>query len=136
MDKFYIGQEQSSQKVFTEEDIRLFAQISGDDNPLHTDAEYAKRSRFGAPIVHGILVAGLISKVLGTQLPGKGSIYLEQQLSFRKPVFVGDTVTAVVKITDIVADKRDIVLDTTVRNQKGECVVSGTAKIRCEGGAL
>lgn len=136
MNKFYIGQEQSAQKKFTEEDVKLFAQISGDDNPLHTDYEYARKSRFGAPVVHGILVAGLISKVLGTQLPGQGSIYLEQQLSFLRPVFVGDTVMAVVRITDIIAEKKNILLETTVHNQSGECVVTGTAKIRYEGGTF
>ena len=136
MNKFYIGQEQTAQKVFTEEDVRLFAQISGDDNPLHTDREYAQKSRFGAPVVHGILTAGLISGILGTKLPGPGSIYLEQQLSFLQPVFVGDTVTAKVRITDIIAEKRIIVLETTVSRQSGECVVSGIAKILYEGGAI
>lgn len=136
MNSFYVGQEQSAQKMFTEEDVRLFARISGDDNPLHTDFEYARKSRFGAPVVHGILVAGLISKILGTQLPGQGSIYLEQQLSFCRPVFVGDTVTAVVRITEIIPEKRIIVLDTTVQNQDGKCVVSGYAKILYERGAL
>lgn len=136
MNKFYIGQEQTAQKVFTEEDVRSFAQISGDDNPLHTDREYAQKSRFGAPVVHGILTAGLISGILGTKLPGPGSIYLEQQLSFLQPVFVGDTVTAKVRITDIIAEKSIIVLETTVSRQSGECVVSGIAKILYEGGAI
>lgn len=136
MDRFYIGQEQSARKVFTEEDVRLFAQISGDDNPLHTDREYAEKSRFGAPVVHGILVSGLISKVLGTKLPGQGSIYLEQQLAFKCPVYVGDMVSAVVRITDITVEKKIITLETTVYNQRGECVVSGNAKVLYDGGAL
>ena len=136
MNKFYIGQEQSASKMFTEEDVKLFARISGDDNPLHTDREYAEKSRFGAPVVHGILVSGLISKVLGTKLPGQGSIYLEQQLVFKRPVYVGDVVTAVVRITDIVTEKKIITLETTVYNQEDECVVSGNAKILYDGGTL
>ena len=94
MDEFYVGQKAEASKCFTMEEVRQFAGLSGDNNPLHVDEEYAEKGRFGKCVVHGILVSGLISKVLGTQLPGKGSIYLEQNLSFRKPVYVGDTVTA------------------------------------------
>ncbi len=133
MDRFYVGQEAEAAKCFTQEEVRQFAELSGDDNPLHVDEEYAKEGKFGACVVHGILVSGLISKVLGTQLPGEGSIYLEQNLSFRKPVFVGDQVTARVKITEILPEKKIILLETNVYGREGQCVIQGTAKILFEG---
>lgn len=125
----YVGQEAEASKCFTMEDVRQFAGISGDDNPLHVDEAYAEKGRFGRCVVHGILVSGLISKVLGTQLPGVGSIYLEQNLSFRKPVYVGDTVTARVRITEIRTEKRIITLETNVYDREDQCVILGTAKI-------
>ncbi len=94
----YIGKTVEVQRVFTSSDVEQFAQISGDRNALHLDEEYAQRSRFGRPIVHGMLVAGLISKIIGMQMPGKGSIYLEQNLSFKKPVYIGEKITAKVCI--------------------------------------
>lgn len=132
MDGFYVGQKAEASKCFTMEEVRQFADLSGDNNPLHVDEEYAEKGRFGRCVVHGILVSGLISKVLGTQLPGKGSIYLEQNLSFRKPVYVGDTVTARVQITEILQEKKIIALETNVYNQEEKCVILGTAKLLCE----
>lgn len=129
MTDFYTGQEAEASRCFTMEDVRQFAGLSGDNNPLHVDEEYAGKGRFGRCVVHGILVAGLISKVLGTQLPGEGSIYLEQNLSFRKPVYAGDTVTARARITEILTEKKIILLETNVYNQKGDCVILGTAKM-------
>lgn len=133
MDKFYIGQEASTEKQFTKRDVLAFAEISGDQNPLHIDADFAGKSRFGRNIVHGILVTGLISKVIGTQMPGEGSIYLEQKVSFKKPVYVDDTVTASVKITEIAPEKGIIALETNVYNQDGQLVISGFAKVLYEG---
>lgn len=132
MAKFYVGQEAAASKCFTMEEVRQFAALSGDNNPLHVDEAYAKTGRFGRCVVHGILVSGLISKVLGTQLPGEGSIYLEQNLSFRKPVFVGDTVTARIRIKEIQPEKKIILLETNVYNQEEKCVLLGTAKILYE----
>lgn len=133
MADFYTGQEAETSKCFTMEDVRQFAGLSGDNNPLHVDEAYAEKGRFGRCVVHGILVSGLISKVLGTQLPGEGSIYLEQNLSFRKPVYVGDTVTARVRITEIRPEKKIITLETNVYDQEDQCVILGTAKILYEG---
>lgn len=133
MAELYVGQEAEATRRFTMEEVRQFARLSGDDNPLHVNEEYAEKGRFGRCVVHGILVSGLISGVLGTQLPGEGSIYLEQNLSFRKPVYVGDTVTARVKITDILPEKKIITLETNVYNQEGKCVILGTARILYEG---
>lgn len=130
-DCFYIGQEKEEEKVFTADDVALFSQISGDKNPLHLDEAYAKKGRFGAAIVHGILVSGLISKIIATELPGEGSIYLEQNLQFLKPVYVGEKVCARVKIADIV--KNVYTLETSVYNSSGICVLCGKAKVLYEG---
>ena len=96
-----IGMESSYQKTITETDIDTFAALTGDTNPVHLDSEYAATTPFKARIAHGMLSAGLISKVLGTQLPGPGCIYLEQQIKFKAPVFIGDTLVATVTVADI-----------------------------------
>ena len=96
-----IGMESSYQKTITEIDIEAFAALTGDTNPVHLDSEYAATTPFKARIVHGMLSAGLISTVLGTQLPGPGCIYLEQQIKFKAPVFIGDTLVATVTVEDI-----------------------------------
>ena len=101
MNNFYIGQEVSIEKEFVKSDVLAFSKITGDVNPLHLDSNFAQKSRFGAPIVHGMFIAGVISNVVGTRLPGKGSIYLEQNLRFLKPVYVGESVIVRVKIIDI-----------------------------------
>lgn len=132
MADIYVGQKAEASKCFTMEDVLQFAELSGDNNPLHVDEAYAEQGRFGRCVVHGILVSGLISKVLGTQLPGEGSIYLEQNLSFRKPVYVGDTVTARIQITEIQQEKKIVVLETNVYDQAEHCIILGTAKILYE----
>ena len=96
-----IGMESSYQKTITETDIDAFAALTGDTNPVHLDSEYAATTPFRARIAHGMLSAGLISTVLGTQLPGPGCIYLEQQIKFKAPVFIGDTLVATVTVEDI-----------------------------------
>jgi len=96
-----IGMESSYQKTITETDIDAFAALTGDNNPVHLDSEYAATTPFKARIAHGMLSAGLISTVLGTQLPGPGCIYLEQQIKFKAPVFIGDTLVATVTVEDI-----------------------------------
>ena len=96
-----IGMESSYQKTITETDIDAFAALTGDTNPVHLDSEYAATTPFKARIAHGMLSAGLISTVLGTQLPGPGCIYLEQQIKFKAPVVIGDTLVATVTVADI-----------------------------------
>lgn len=96
-----IGMESSYQKTITETDIDAFAALTGDTNPVHLDSEYAATTPFKARIAHGMLSAGLISTVLGTQLPGPGCIYLELQIKFKAPVFIGDTLVATVTVADI-----------------------------------
>ena len=126
-DDIKIGDEASLSRTITEAHIVNFAGITGDFNPVHVDAEYAQQSMFGERISHGMLMAGLISAVLGMQLPGANAIYLSQELKFTAPVKIGDTVTVTATVTEKRDDKRIITLRTTVSNQKGELVVDGKA---------
>ena len=121
------GDEASLSVTITETHIVMYAGLTGDVNPVHVDAEHAKESIFGERIAHGMLVSGLISAVLGTQLPGPNSVYLGQDLKFTAPVKIGDTVTVVVTVTEKRDDKRIIKLHTTVSNQRGEMVIDGNA---------
>ncbi|MBY4678329.1 MaoC family dehydratase [Marinobacterium arenosum] len=99
-------------KTVTEADVILFAGISGDDNPVHINAEYAAQTMFGQRIVHGMYSAALISAVLGTRMPGPGAIYIDQQLKFKAPVHIGDTVTATAKVLEIDQQRRRVKLET------------------------
>jgi 3-hydroxybutyryl-CoA dehydratase len=125
-----VGDEASLARTITEAHIVNYAGISGDMNPLHVDAEYAAHSMFKERIAHGMLVAGLISAVLGTQLPGPNSIYLGQDLKFMAPVMIGDTITVMVTVTSKRDEKRIIKLRTTVCNQRGEMVIDGNAVLK------
>lgn len=124
-----IGMTDSTTKVITSEDILKFAEVSTDTNPLHIDEEAAKKGLFGRRVAHGILVSGLISAVLGTKLPGEGTIYLGQDLRFKKPVFVNDEITAKVEIIELREDKHFVILKTTCTNQDGVEVISGQATV-------
>lgn len=115
-------------KTITEADIVLFAAVTGDTNPMHLDAEYAAGSIFKERIAHGMLAAGLITKVLGTQLPGPGTIYLSQSLRFRAPVRIGETVTATVEVVELHPEKHRATL-RTVCTVRGEPVLEGEAYV-------
>ena len=126
-----IGQKASYNKTITEEDINAFAIISGDRNPVHMDDVEAKKYGFEGKIAHGLLPAALISTVLGTIMPGNGTIYLGQNLNFIRPVYVGDTITAEVSVSEIMKPEKGIYrLKTICVNQDGECVVDGEAVIK------
>lgn len=127
-----IGESASLSKTISEADVVLFAGVTGDFNPLHLDAEYAKTTRFGERIAHGLLTAGLISAVLGTRLPGPGAIYLGQTLNFRKPVKIGDTITATAKVSSFDPEKRIVKLETNCYNQDGVLVLGGEAVLLLE----
>lgn len=116
-------------KTVTETDVVLYAGITGDLNPAHIDAVSAETGRFGGRIAHGMLSAGLISAVLGTRLPGPGTIYLSQSLRFLRPVRIGDTVTARVEIAELIAAKQRVRLATRCVNQEGEAVLDGEALV-------
>lgn len=121
-----IGDKASIAKTITEGDVYLFAGITGDQNPAHINEEVAKNTIFKGRIAHGMLSAGLISAVLGMQLPGPGTIYMGQDLKFTAPVRFGDTITAQVEVIEIVKEKI-VKLKTTCTNQEGAFVVEGTA---------
>jgi 3-hydroxybutyryl-CoA dehydratase len=124
-----IGQTASLSKTITEADILLFSAVSMDTNPVHLDAETAKGSIFGERIAHGMLSAGLISAVLGTRLPGPGTIYLSQSLRFRAPVKIGATVTATAEVTALDAAKKRATLKT-VCTAGGKVVIEGEALVQ------
>ena len=126
-DDFQVGERASFSKTISDDDVRTMAEVTGDFNPLHMDEEYASKTRFGRRIVHGVFSAGLISAVLGNQLPGPGSIYLSQQVEFLAPVFIGDTVTATVEVVSWRPDKKIITLKTDCHNQNNKQVVAGQA---------
>lgn len=125
--KFKPGDTASLSRTISDDDIRAFANATGDHNPLHLDEEFAKQKRFGKRIAHGMLSASLISAVIANDLPGQGGIYLGQTLQFVAPVFPGDTVTARVTVTSIREDKPIIKLETVCSNQRDEVVISGEA---------
>ena len=124
---FQIGQRASFTKTVTESDVTTFAGLIGDFNPIHVDAEYARKSRFGQRVAHGMFTGGLISAVLGNKLPGPGAIYLSQQIEFLAPVFIGDTITATVEVSAWRPEKRIISLKTDAYNQTEKQVVTGKA---------
>jgi len=124
-----VGAQASLTKVVTEADIVAFAAVSLDTNPVHLDEAFAKTTRFGGRIAHGMLAAGLISAVLGTRLPGPGAVYLSQTLGFKGPVRIGDAITATVTVKGVRVDKPIVTLETIVSNQRGEVVVSGEAVV-------
>lgn len=127
--KFKPGDTASLSRTISDDDIRAFANATGDHNPLHLDEEFAKQTRLGKRIAHGMLSASLISAVIANELPGQGSIYLGQTLQFVAPVFPGDTVTARVTVTGIREDKPIIRLETVCTNQRDEVVIRGEATV-------
>jgi 3-hydroxybutyryl-CoA dehydratase len=124
-----IGAKASITKTVTETDLNLFAQITGDVNPVHLDEEYARKTVFKTRIAHGMLTASFISAVLGTALPGANTIYISQELVFKAPVKIGEIVTAAVEVMEKVDRKRWVILKTTVVNQDGILVVDGKATV-------
>jgi 3-hydroxybutyryl-CoA dehydratase len=127
--KFKPGDTASLSKTIGDDDNRAFADASGDHNPLHLDEEFARHTRFGRRIAHGMLSASLISAVIANELPGEGSIYLGQTLQFVAPVFLDDTVTARVTVSSIRDDKLILKLETVCTNQRNEVVIRGEATV-------
>ena len=126
---FIVGEEATLTRIIRDDDIRTFARITGDDNPVHVNDDYGKGTMFKGRIAHGMLVAGLISAVLGTKLPGPGAIYMNQQVRFLAPVRPGDQVTARARVTEWDATKGRVTLATDVSNQDGVAVISGEARL-------
>jgi acyl dehydratase len=129
---FAVGEKARLSRKFGAEEVRAFAELTGDRNPVHLDEEVARRTRFQRPIVHGMLYASLFSAIFGTQLPGAGAIYLAQSLKFVLPVAVGETVTAEVEVTGWRPEKRILNLKTRCLNSEGKVVLDGDATILVE----
>jgi 3-hydroxybutyryl-CoA dehydratase len=125
---YKVGEFAEFTKVFSEEDVFLFAGISGDRNPVHVDREFAAKTRFRERIAHGLLTAGTISAAIGMKLPGPGCLYLSQTLEFKAPVFIGDEITARVEIVEVVSEKR-LRMKTRCFNQDKVLVIDGEAMI-------
>ncbi len=125
IDRLQIGDTAEFAKTVTETDIYLYAGITGDFNPAHVNEAYAKNTFFKTRIAHGMLTAGFISAIIANQLPGPGTIYLKQDLSFLAPVHIGDTITGRVEILELIAEKNRVRLKTTCSNQDGVVVLSG-----------
>ena len=120
-----IGDTASFSKTITEHDVNAFAGLSGNFNPVHVDEEFARNTRFKGRIAHGLLAAGLISTVIGTALPGANAVYLAQELVFKSPVMLGDTLTAQVEVVEKIDAKKRIIFKTSVTNQNGVVVIKG-----------
>lgn len=124
-----IGDKFSATKQITDRVVRAFADLSGDYNPIHLDEEFAKNTRFGQRIAHGMISGALISAVLGYELKDRKIVYLSQTMKFVAPVFIDDTVTATATVTNIRADKPIVTIETVCTKQTGETVVTGEAAI-------
>lgn len=132
--KFTVGDSVMATKAITEEDVALFAQISGDSNPIHLDDESARRAGFSGKIAHGVFSESMISMLIGTKLPGEGAIYLEQDTKYRAPLYMGDVCTAKVEISDILDSVKGIYrMDTRVSKQDGSVVCEGYAIVKYAG---
>ncbi len=129
IEELSVGQSARFSKTITEADVYLYAGISGDFNPAHVDEEFAKKTFFKTRIAHGMLTASFISTIIGTLLPGPGSIYMRQEVNFVAPVKIGDTVTAIVEVAEILNEKKRVRLKTTCVNQAGTTVVDGEALV-------
>lgn len=128
---YRIGENVQVSKTISETDVYLFAGISGDFNPVHVNKVEAEDSIFGKQIAHGFLVGSLLSNAIGMRLPGPGTIYMEQDMKFKKPVHIGDTVTAKLEVSEILnEEKRILKLTTQVVNQHGELVIDGYAVVK------
>ncbi len=129
IEQLKVGDTAQFSKTVSESDIYLFAGISGDLNPAHINEDYAKNTHFETRIAHGMLTASFISTVIGTMLPGPGTIYMRQEVNFLAPVKIGDTITAIVEVLEIVADKKRVRLKTNCVNQDNTTVVDGEALV-------
>ncbi|MBP2652026.1 MAG: MaoC domain protein dehydratase [Firmicutes bacterium] len=124
-----VGETASMTKTISEHDIYTYAGLTGDFNPIHVNSEFAKQSSFGERIAHGLLVAGLFSAIIGTRLPGANTVYLKQELKFKNPVKIGDTVTARVEVLEKIERANWLIMRTLATNQNGVVLLDGKATI-------
>jgi len=128
MVRFYelnVGDKGELTKVITSEDVKKFIEICGDVNPIHVDEEFVSKTPLKTKIVHGILTTSLISTVVGTKVPGPGSVWLDQNLKFLKPVRIGDRITAISEIIVKIEDRQQVIVRTTCKNQNDDVVIEG-----------
>jgi len=128
-DEIEVGLIHNFEVDMDEELTKKFANISGDFNPLHMDEQYAKETKFGKRVVHGMLLASFFSRLVGMYLPGKNALYFSQNLNFVKPCFIGDRVTVEGEIIDKSESTKIIKLKTSIKNQEGESLVEGTSQV-------
>ncbi|HHF08733.1 MAG: enoyl-CoA hydratase [Thermotogae bacterium] len=119
----------TEERVITDEMVKSFAKITGDDNPIHLDDDFAAKSIFKARIAHGILTLGLVSAVLGRKFPGPGTIYLKQDATFRRPVYIGEKIQIRIEVLEKIEEKSRLLLSTDVINEKGEKALTGQALV-------
>ncbi len=124
-----VGQIYTHEFQFSQEEVNQFAQVTGDKNPVHIDAEYAAKTMFKKPIMHGMLSASLFSKVLGTLFPGEGTIYLKQSLNFLKPMYVDTKYQAIFTVKELIKDKNRAVIETVIQNPEKFVCTSGEATV-------
>jgi len=124
-----VGDSSEIKKLFSEQDVMNFAEITKDKNPAHMDKDYASKTMFKKQIVHGMFVGSLFSAIFGVQMPGLGSIYIKQSLKFTKPVYFGDEITAKVIVKELKYDRNRVVFDCIAVNQNKETVIIGEAEI-------
>lgn len=129
IDELKVGDREEFTKTISESDIYLYAGVTGDLNPAHLNEEYARKTFFKTRIAHGMLVAGLVSGVLGSRLPGPGTIYIRQEINFLAPVRIGDTITASVEVAEVLKETRRVRLVTKCVNQEGTTVLDGEAVV-------
>jgi 3-hydroxybutyryl-CoA dehydratase len=130
-DMFFLGQKTSISKLVTSNDILTMARVSGDMNPIHTDESYAAKHFFGRRIAHGLFCLGMVSNILGTKLPGEGTILVSETVNYKMPVYVDDTITTTVTILEILYEKDKITFAFKCINQNGGIVTDGTAITKC-----
>ena len=123
-----VGMEMSYSQTVTDADVKAFAGISGDNNPVHMSDEYAEKSRFKKRIAHGLMSASYFSALFGTKIPGPGCVYVSQSLRFKRPVYLNDTVTATVTVQEVDIEKRRVIFKTVCR-VKNKAVIDGEAEI-------
>jgi 3-hydroxybutyryl-CoA dehydratase len=129
-----IGMLESYSQIITDVDVKTYAGISGDHNPIHMNDEYAEKSRYKKRIAHGMISSSFFSALFGTKLPGKGCVYVNQSLNFKRPVYLNDTVTAIVTVTQIDSQKRRVFFDTVCK-VKNKIVIDGGGRTLCTQGA-
>ncbi len=128
IDEIQIGMEVSYSQTITDSDVKEFAGISGDRNPVHLDEEYAEKSRYKKRIAHGLMSASYFSALFGTKIPGEGCVYVAQSLRFKRPVYLGDTVTATVIVKEVNLEKSRVFF-RTICKVKNKIVIDGEAEL-------